>query len=120
MVCSSSQWDGVREEPSADQPLVSRRRVGKLVDTSMDIQAIQLPALQYQHERRASDWAVDSHLCGAMDPTNGVGSLIEDECTTAKLNTGVSAEGWGAPEPHLLASTGADEGLRRLSSLGRR
>ncbi|KAF3818863.1 hypothetical protein GH733_012280 [Mirounga leonina] len=65
-------------------------RVGKLVDTSMDIQAIQLPALQYQHERRASDWAVDSHLCGAMDPTNGVGSLIEDECTTAKLNTGLA------------------------------
>uniref|UniRef100_A0A7M4E189 ATP binding cassette subfamily A member 3 n=1 Tax=Crocodylus porosus TaxID=8502 RepID=A0A7M4E189_CROPO len=27
-------------------------RVGKLVDSSMDIQAIQLPALQYQHERR--------------------------------------------------------------------
>uniref|UniRef100_A0A452RDE1 ATP binding cassette subfamily A member 3 n=1 Tax=Ursus americanus TaxID=9643 RepID=A0A452RDE1_URSAM len=65
-------------------------RVGKLVDTSMDIQAIQLPALQYQHERRASDWAVDSHLCGAMDPTNGVGSLIEDECTPAKLNTGLA------------------------------
>uniref|UniRef100_A0A452VD19 ATP binding cassette subfamily A member 3 n=1 Tax=Ursus maritimus TaxID=29073 RepID=A0A452VD19_URSMA len=40
-------------------------RVGKLVDTSMDIQAIQLPALQYQHERRASDWAVDSHLPGS-------------------------------------------------------
>uniref|UniRef100_A0A8C8YBC5 ATP binding cassette subfamily A member 3 n=1 Tax=Panthera leo TaxID=9689 RepID=A0A8C8YBC5_PANLE len=65
-------------------------RVGKLVDTSMDIQAIQLPALQYQHERRASDWAVDSHLCGAMDPTDGIGSLIEDECTTAKLNTGLA------------------------------
>ncbi|XP_058565915.1 phospholipid-transporting ATPase ABCA3 [Neofelis nebulosa] len=65
-------------------------RVGKLVDTSMDIQAVQLPALQYQHERRASDWAVDSHLCGAMDPTDGIGSLIEDECTTAKLNTGLA------------------------------
>lgn len=75
-------------------PPVSWHSVGKLVDTSMDIQAIQLPALQYQHERRASDWAVDSHLCGAMDPTDGIGSLIEDECTTAKLNTGVSAEGW--------------------------
>lgn len=70
-----------------------RRRVGKLVDTSMDIQAIQLPALQYQHERRASDWAVDSHLCGAMDPTDGIGSLIEDECAATKLNTGVSTEG---------------------------
>lgn len=75
-------------------PPVSWHSVGKLVDTSMDIQAIQLPALQYQHERRASDWAVDSHLCGAMDPTDGIGSLIEDECATAKLNTGVSAEGW--------------------------
>ncbi|KAF0881251.1 ABCA3 protein, partial [Crocuta crocuta] len=65
-------------------------RVGKLVDTSMDIQAIQLPALQYQHERRASDWAVDSHLCGAMDPTDGIGSLIEDECAATKLNTGLA------------------------------
>lgn len=59
----------------------------------MDIQAIQLPALQYQHERRASDWALDSNLCGTMDPTDGIGALIED-CTTIKLNTGVSAGGW--------------------------
>uniref|UniRef100_A0A671G5F2 ATP binding cassette subfamily A member 3 n=1 Tax=Rhinolophus ferrumequinum TaxID=59479 RepID=A0A671G5F2_RHIFE len=65
-------------------------RVGKLVDTSMDIQAIQLPALQYQHERRASDWAVDSNLCGTMDPTDGIGALIEDECTAVKLNTGLT------------------------------
>lgn len=65
-------------------------RVGKLVDTSMDIQAIQLPALQYQHERRASDWAVDSNLCGTMDPTDGIDTLIEEECTAVKLNTGVS------------------------------
>ncbi|XP_008049514.1 ATP-binding cassette sub-family A member 3 [Carlito syrichta] len=65
-------------------------RVGKLVDTSMDIQAIQLPALQYQHERRASDWAVDSNLCGVMDPTDGIGALIEEECTTVKLNTGLA------------------------------
>ncbi|XP_066131310.1 phospholipid-transporting ATPase ABCA3 [Saccopteryx bilineata] len=65
-------------------------RVGKLVDTSMDIQAIQLPALQYQHERRASDWAVDSNLCGIMDPTDGIGALIEEECTTIKLNTGLT------------------------------
>lgn len=54
----------------------------------MDIQAIQLPALQYQHERRASDWAVDSHLCGMMDPTDGVGTLIEEN-TAVRLNTGV-------------------------------
>ncbi|KAF4015502.1 hypothetical protein G4228_007417 [Cervus hanglu yarkandensis] len=65
-------------------------RVGKLVDTSMDIQAIQLPALQYQHERRASDWAVDGHLCGTMDPTDGVGALIEEECTAVRLNTGLA------------------------------
>lgn len=64
-------------------------RVGKLVDTSMDIQAIQLPALQYQHERRASDWALDSNLCGTMDPTDGIGALIED-CTAIKLNTGLT------------------------------
>lgn len=66
-------------------------RVGKLVDTSMDIQAIQLPALQYQHERRASDWAVDSHLCGMMDPTDGISALIEEECTAVRLNSGVRA-----------------------------
>ncbi|KAM9057540.1 phospholipid-transporting ATPase ABCA3 isoform 1-T8 [Megaptera novaeangliae] len=66
-----------------------RSRVGKLVDTSMDIQAIQLPALQYQHERRASDWAVDSHLCGTMDPTDGVGTLIEEN-TAVRLNTGLA------------------------------
>lgn len=65
-------------------------RVGKLVDTSMDIQAIQLPALQYQHERRASDWAVDGHLCGTMDPTDGVGALIEEECTAIRLNSGLA------------------------------
>uniref|UniRef100_A0A2I3S1T8 ATP binding cassette subfamily A member 3 n=1 Tax=Pan troglodytes TaxID=9598 RepID=A0A2I3S1T8_PANTR len=65
-------------------------RVGKLVDSSMDIQAIQLPALQYQHERRASDWAVDSNLCGAMDPSDGIGALIEEERTAVKLNTGLA------------------------------
>uniref|UniRef100_A0A2K6EEP9 ATP binding cassette subfamily A member 3 n=1 Tax=Propithecus coquereli TaxID=379532 RepID=A0A2K6EEP9_PROCO len=65
-------------------------RVGKLVDTSMDMQAIQLPALQYQHERRASDWAVDSNLCGAMDPTDGIGALIEEEHAAVKLNTGLA------------------------------
>ncbi|XP_053784251.1 phospholipid-transporting ATPase ABCA3 [Desmodus rotundus] len=65
-------------------------RVGKLVDTSMDIQAIQLPALQYQHERRASDWAVDSNLCGIMDPTDGIGALMEEECAALKLNTGLT------------------------------
>lgn len=103
MACSSSSRGDSR---AVTRPLVSRRRVGKLVDSSMDIQAIQLPALQYQHERRASDWAVDSNLCGVMDPTNGVGSLIEDDCTTSKLNTGVSAGGWGTPEPHVLAVHG--------------
>lgn len=62
----------------------------------MDIQAIQLPALQYQHERRASDWAVDSNLCGVMDPTDGIGTLIEEEHAVVQLNTGVSGGlGWG-------------------------
>lgn len=70
----------------------------------MDIQAIQLPALQYQHERRASDWALDSNLCGVMDPTNGIGALIEEEEVLVKLNTGVSAPGWD----HVRA---AGEGL---------
>uniref|UniRef100_G3SMA0 ATP binding cassette subfamily A member 3 n=1 Tax=Loxodonta africana TaxID=9785 RepID=G3SMA0_LOXAF len=65
-------------------------RVGKLVDTSMDIQAIQLPALQYQHERRASDWAVDSHLSGMMDPSDGAGALIEEDCGAIQLNTGLA------------------------------
>ncbi|XP_055460812.1 phospholipid-transporting ATPase ABCA3 [Psammomys obesus] len=65
-------------------------RVGKLVDTSMDIQAIQLPALQYQHERRASDWALDSNLCGVMDPTNSIGALIEEEEGVVKFNTGLA------------------------------
>lgn len=60
----------------------------------MDIQAIQLPALQYQHERRASDWALDSNLCGVMDPTNSIGALIEEEEAVVKFNTGVSTSGW--------------------------
>lgn len=85
-------------------------RVGKLVDTSMDIQAIQLPALQYQHERRASDWALDSNLCGVMDPTNGIGALIEEEEVLVKLNTGVSTSSWD----HTRA---AGKGCHPLSEL---
>ncbi|XP_058142595.1 phospholipid-transporting ATPase ABCA3 [Dasypus novemcinctus] len=65
-------------------------RVGKLVDASMDIQAVQLPALQYQHERRASDWAVDNVLGGAMDPSNGMGALVEEEGAAGRLNTGLA------------------------------
>uniref|UniRef100_A0A665VH83 ABC transporter domain-containing protein n=1 Tax=Echeneis naucrates TaxID=173247 RepID=A0A665VH83_ECHNA len=44
-------------------------RVGKLVDSSLDIQAIQLPALQYQHERRSHDWTTDdaSSISGMTD-----------------------------------------------------
>jgi hypothetical protein len=90
-------------------------RVGKLVDSSMDIQAIQLPALQYQHERRASDWAVDSNLCGVMDPTDGIGALIEEEHTMVKLNTGVSSWGWDRRAPDSLVSeplTGNGSGRR--------
>nr|XP_025035890.1 ATP-binding cassette sub-family A member 3 [Pelodiscus sinensis] len=65
-------------------------RVGKLVDSSMGIQAIQLPALQYQHERRSNDWAVDdsSSLSGMTDMTDDSGALITEDCSSIKLNTG--------------------------------
>nr|XP_060642190.1 phospholipid-transporting ATPase ABCA3 isoform X1 [Anolis sagrei ordinatus]XP_060642191.1 phospholipid-transporting ATPase ABCA3 isoform X1 [Anolis sagrei ordinatus] len=65
-------------------------RVGKLVDSSMDIQAIQLPALQYQHERRSNDWAMDdsSSLSGMTDMTDDSGALITEDCPNVKLNTG--------------------------------
>ncbi|XP_053132329.1 phospholipid-transporting ATPase ABCA3 [Hemicordylus capensis] len=65
-------------------------RVGKLVDSSMDIQAIQLPALQYQHERRSNDWAMDdsSSLSGMTDMTDDSGALITEDCSNIKLNTG--------------------------------
>uniref|UniRef100_A0A8D2M1Q4 ATP binding cassette subfamily A member 3 n=1 Tax=Zonotrichia albicollis TaxID=44394 RepID=A0A8D2M1Q4_ZONAL len=64
--------------------------VGKLVDSSMDIQAIQLPALQYQHERRSNDWAMDdsSSLSGMTDMTDDSGALITEDCSSIKLNTG--------------------------------
>lgn len=59
----------------------------------MDIQAIQLPALQYQHERRSNDWAMDdsSSLSGMTDMTDDSGALITEDCSSIKLNTGVSA-----------------------------
>uniref|UniRef100_A0A7M4E1M5 ATP binding cassette subfamily A member 3 n=1 Tax=Crocodylus porosus TaxID=8502 RepID=A0A7M4E1M5_CROPO len=65
-------------------------RVGKLVDSSMDIQAIQLPALQYQHERRSNDWAMDdsSSMSGMTDMTDDSGALITEDCSSIKLNTG--------------------------------
>ncbi|CAL8304084.1 unnamed protein product [Merluccius merluccius] len=70
-------------------------RVGKLVDSSLDIQAIQLPALQYQHERRSNDWttAADdaSSSSGMTDITDFTdsGTLISEDCSNIKLNTGV-------------------------------
>lgn len=75
------------------QPLSLLARVGKLVDSSMDIQAIQLPALQYQHERRSNDWAMDdsSSLSGMTDMTDDSGALITEDCSSIKLNSGVSA-----------------------------
>uniref|UniRef100_A0A8C6NK84 ATP binding cassette subfamily A member 3 n=1 Tax=Nothobranchius furzeri TaxID=105023 RepID=A0A8C6NK84_NOTFU len=68
-------------------------RVGKLVDSSLDIQAIQLPALQYQHERRSHDWTMDdassiSALTDVTDFTDS-GTLISDDCSNIKLNTGM-------------------------------
>ena len=69
-------------------------RVGKLVDSSLDIQAIQLPALQYQHERRSHDWTTDdtSSISGLTDVTDFTdnGTLISEDCSNIKLNTGVS------------------------------
>ncbi|XP_075880377.1 phospholipid-transporting ATPase ABCA3 [Nelusetta ayraudi] len=69
-------------------------RVGKLVDSSLDIQAIQLPALQYQHERRFNDWTADdsSSISGMTDVTDFTdsGTLISEDCSNIKLNTGVN------------------------------
>ncbi|CAB1350110.1 unnamed protein product, partial [Coregonus sp. 'balchen'] len=67
-------------------------RVGKLVDSSLDIQAIQLPALQYQHERRSHDWTLDdassySAMTDVTDFTDS-GTLISEDCSNIKLNTG--------------------------------
>ncbi|XP_063790760.1 phospholipid-transporting ATPase ABCA3 [Pseudophryne corroboree] len=64
-------------------------RVGKLVDSSLDLQAIQLPALQYQHERRANDWAAEES-CSMSDCTEDSGTLITDDCSNIKLNGGFS------------------------------
>lgn len=68
-------------------------RVGKLVDSSLDIQAIQLPALQYQHERRSHDWSADdaSSISGMTDVTDFTdsGTLISEDCSNIKLNTGI-------------------------------
>lgn len=68
-------------------------RVGKLVDSSLDIQAIQLPALQYQHERRSHDWNMEdtSSISGLTDVTDFTdsGTLISEDCSNIKLNTGV-------------------------------
>lgn len=67
-------------------------RVGKLVDTSLDIQAIQLPALQYQHERRSHDWTMDdsSSISGLTDVTDFTDSctMISEDGSNIKLNTG--------------------------------
>lgn len=62
----------------------------------MDIQAIQLPALQYQHERRSHDWTTDdaSSISGMTDVTDFTdsGTLISEDCSNIKLNTGVRCE----------------------------
>ncbi|XP_058851719.1 phospholipid-transporting ATPase ABCA3-like isoform X1 [Acipenser ruthenus] len=65
-------------------------RVGKLVDSSLDIQAIQLPALQYQHERRSHDWSRDdaSSLSSMTDITDDSETHISEDCSNIKLNTG--------------------------------
>ncbi|XP_067859732.1 phospholipid-transporting ATPase ABCA3 [Heptranchias perlo] len=66
-------------------------RVGKLVDSSMDLQAIQLPALQYQHERRSSDWSVKERtsLSGLMDIKDDSSQEHPDDISSIKLNSGI-------------------------------
>lgn len=66
-------------------------RVGKLVDSSIDVEATQLPALQYQHERRFGDWGSEdgTSLSGMTDMTDDSGALISEDCSNIKLNTGV-------------------------------
>lgn len=63
------------------------------MDSSLDIQAIQLPALQYQHERRSHDWNMEdtSSISGLTDVTDFTdsGTLISEDCSSIKLNTGV-------------------------------
>ncbi|XP_072337423.1 phospholipid-transporting ATPase ABCA3 isoform X1 [Scyliorhinus torazame] len=65
-------------------------RVGKLVDSSIDLQAINLPAIQYQHERRTSDWSIGekTSLNDLMDFTDD-GDYHPIEYSSVKLNTGV-------------------------------
>lgn len=73
------------------------------MDSSLDIQAIQLPALQYQHERRFNDWTTDdaSSISGMTDVTDFTdsGTLISEDCSNIKLNTGVR----GAEARRLLS-----------------
>ncbi|XP_048408491.1 phospholipid-transporting ATPase ABCA3 isoform X2 [Stegostoma tigrinum] len=66
-------------------------KVGKLVDSSMDIQAIQLPAIQYQHERRMSDWSVGEKTSQSdlMEDTDNNESHLPNTCSSIKLNTGI-------------------------------
>uniref|UniRef100_A0A4W3HEK2 ATP binding cassette subfamily A member 3 n=1 Tax=Callorhinchus milii TaxID=7868 RepID=A0A4W3HEK2_CALMI len=66
-------------------------RVGKLSDSSIDIQAVQLPPLQYQHERRSNDWTSDdkTSLNGLIDGADN-SKLIAEYFSVVKLNTGVS------------------------------
>lgn len=84
--------------------------MGKLVDSSLDIQAIQLPALQYQHERRFNDWTADdsSSISGMTDVTDFTdsGTLISEDCSNIKLNTGVRQQGARRAEAFLYPSVG--------------
>lgn len=82
----------------------------------MDIQAIQLPALQYQHERRSNDWAMDdsSSLSGMTDMTDDSGALITEDCSSIKLNTGVS----GGCQCHRNGTSGTSLVLLYRSACG--
>ncbi|XP_072125690.1 phospholipid-transporting ATPase ABCA3 [Mobula birostris] len=65
-------------------------RVGKLVDASMD-RAVQLPPLQYQHERRVSAWSIreTAILDGLMGNPRTAEQSQPLDLSTVKPNTGV-------------------------------
>ncbi|XP_032896611.1 ATP-binding cassette sub-family A member 3 [Amblyraja radiata] len=67
-------------------------RVGKLVDSSMDIQAIQLPPLQYQHERRMSNWStkVSGSQNGLMGSAEGNEQSQPIDMPAVIPNTGIT------------------------------
>ncbi|XP_078096553.1 phospholipid-transporting ATPase ABCA3 isoform X2 [Mustelus asterias] len=66
-------------------------RVGKLVDSSINMQTIQLPAIQYQHERRTSDWSIGekTSLSDLINTTDDNDHHNPIDYSFIKLNTGI-------------------------------